>query len=173
FGDGSETAGLGYTDGPNNRPDAPMRTDRVPKEYYRDPPPVRKLDDRFLEVMDAAITAIVSPTSTVAPVTGGGGLFPRPGSLRRAAEAEPVDDAPEGKRCVDAVLQALASGLPMERGEIIKWVGDLSTSWDRPKPWGIKMITNVLRDLLASGEIEQPAGKGTAYQAVARDSEGS
>lgn len=177
FGDGSETAGLGYTDGPDNRPDAPMRTDRVGREHYRNPPPVRQLDDRFLEVMDRAMREAVSPTSTVAPVAGpgpsSGGLIPRPGSLQpRAAEAELVDDAPEGRRCVDAVLQVLTdSKEPMDRGDIIKWVGDLSKMWGRPKPWGIKMIQNTLRDLVASGQVVQPGGKGTAYQAVVRDSE--
>ena len=184
FGDGSETAGLGYCDGPENRPDAPMRTDRVPKEYYRNPPAVRQLDDRFLEVMDKAMKSAVSPTSTVATVgeavngllAPGGpvkSLIPRPGSLPdRPADPEPVDDAPEGRRCVDAVLQVLTDAAgPMDRGDVIKWVTDLSTIWGRPKPWGIKMIQNTLRDLLASGAVVQPAGKGTAYEVAGRDGE--
>jgi hypothetical protein len=171
FSDGSKTPGLGYTDGPDVRPDAPMRTDMVAKDHYRDPPPVPVLDDRFLEVMDAAMKAAVSPTSAIAPVGGDGPVrspIPGPGSLQTAeAEPELADDAPEGKRCVDAVLQVLAdSAEPLTRGEVAKWVGDLSKMWGRPKPWGIKMITNVLADLLASGAIEQPAGKGTAYQSA-------
>lgn len=174
FSDGSKTPGLGYTDGPDVRPDAPMRTDMVAKGHYRNPPPVPQLDDRFLEVMDAAMKSAVSPTSTVALVGGGGGPakspIPRPGSLQPSpAEPEAADDAPEGRRCVDAVLQVLTDAAgPLERGEIIKWVSDLSKMWGRPKPWGIKMIGIVLGDLLASGAIMQPGGKNTPYQATAR-----
>jgi hypothetical protein len=167
FGDGSETAGLGFTSGPDNRPDAPMRTDLVGKEHYRNPPEVRELDDRFLEVMDAAMKAWVSRASKpIAPVSGGGPVkspIPRPGSLKPPEEEE-TDSGPEGKRCVDAVRQVLGDAAgPMSRGDIIKWVGDLSKMWGRPKPWGIKMIQNVLRDLVASGEAVQPDGKGNDY----------
>jgi hypothetical protein len=52
FADGKETYGLGYVAGPDNRPDAPMRTDLVPKAMRRKVPPVPVIDDRFAEVMD-------------------------------------------------------------------------------------------------------------------------
>ena len=173
FPDMSKTAGLSYADGPDVRPDAPMRTDLVGKDYYRDPPPVPVLDDRFLEVMDAAMKAAVSPTSTVAAVSGGGGPvvspIPRPGSLQSPPVPDPVDDAPQGQRCADAVLQVLTdSAGPLERGDILKWVTDLSKVWGRSKPWDVRMITKVLGDLLAAGTVVQPGGKGTAYQLASR-----
>jgi hypothetical protein len=168
FADGSKTTGLGYADNASGRPDAPMRTDYIGIEHYRNPPPVRQLDDRFLEVMEKAMREAVSPTATVAPVTGGGPAvspIARPGGVTPPAAVEETDDAPEGRRCVDAVLQVLAdSAVPLGRGEVIKWTGDLASMWGRPKPWGMKMVGLALGELLAAGKIEQPAGKGTAYQ---------
>ena len=138
FGDGSPTAGLGYTSGPDNRPDAPMRNDRVGKDHFRNPPAVRGLDGRFLEVMDKAMKAAVSPTSAVAPLN----------SPPEAAE----DEGPSGRQCADAVWQVLVDrGGPMERGEIIKWVTDLARAWERPKPWTIKAIGNACTKLAEGG----------------------
>jgi hypothetical protein len=189
FRDKTETAGLGYTDGPDNRPDAPMRNDRVPRSAYKDPPAVRQLDDRFLEVMDRAMKDAVSPTSSVAPVgvvraiheagrlvdaanasPQGRALLARP--LLSAVPEEP-DDAPEGRRCVDAVWQVLSTdGGPMERGEIIVAAGALSAEWKRAKPWSIKAVGLALRDLTDGKEagrvVRQPV-KGGPYQAEASE----
>jgi hypothetical protein len=55
FVDGRETYGLGYVAGPDNRPDAPMRVDLLPKTARRKDPLVPRLDDRFLEAMDVAM----------------------------------------------------------------------------------------------------------------------
>jgi hypothetical protein len=55
FTDGKETYGLGYAAGPDNRPDAPMRVDLLPKAMRRQDPRVPVLDDRFREAMDAAM----------------------------------------------------------------------------------------------------------------------
>jgi hypothetical protein len=174
FGDQTETAGLSYTAGPDNRPDAPMRTDRIPKELYRNPPPVPVLDDRFLEVMDRAMREAVSPSSTVAPVTGApapAGAVPAPRRplfgarhLTAVPDLDP-EDAPAGRRCADAVLRVLtADGGPLERGVIIERAGLVSKEWGRRSPWTIKAVGNALQAMTASGTIVQPAGKGTAYR---------
>jgi Helicase HerA, central domain len=133
FADGRETYGLGYAAGPDNRPDAPMRSDLVPKAMRRRVPPVPKLDDRFLEAMDAAMGTQ-------------GVLLPRPD-----VPAPEADDMPEGRRCIDAVWQILAdAGKPMERGEIIKWVNELvTTGWGRERPFTIRSITSALTALTA------------------------
>ena len=178
FADGKETAGLGYADGPDSRPDAPMRTDRVPRSAYLNPPAVPRLDDRFLEVMDRAMKDSASPTSTVAPVGGAPQPVPATAGERRLllvkpspAPAEVPDDSPEGRRCVDAVWQVLsAHGWPLERGEIISLTGKLAQQWGRDKPWSIKAVGMALRDLadgkVAGCLIAQPV-KGGPYQAVA------
>jgi hypothetical protein len=178
FGDGEETAGLGYMDGPDNRPDAPMRTDRVSKDHYRNPPAVRQLDDRFLEVMDRAMKASVSPTSTVAPVPAAARNGQRAGGLGTLLRHPRRDDTPEpeaaqeGRRCIDAVWQVLSdAGAEMTRGEVIKWTGDLARSWDR-KPWSIKAIQNALTDLAEGKDQARPVAKPRdgVYRAVVGDS---
>jgi hypothetical protein len=173
FGDGSPTAGLSYCDGPDNRPDAPMRTDRIPQEAYASPPPVPRLDDRFLEVMDRAMRAAVSPTSTVAlPVPAprpeaGGGLAALGRPKLQLVPALPDSEDAAGRRCVDAVAAVLSAAPgPVDRGVIIQEAARLSAEWGRPKPWTIRAVTLALRDLVDSGRAIQPAGKGSAYQAV-------
>jgi hypothetical protein len=69
FTDGKETYGLGYVAGPDNRPDAPMRTDLVPKAMRRKVPAVPALDDRFAEAMARAMEK-----RRAAPVPGPSGL---------------------------------------------------------------------------------------------------
>lgn len=178
FGDGEETAGLGYMDGPDSRPDAPMRTDRVGKEHYRNPPQVRQLDDRFLEVMDRAMKESVSPTSTVAPVpvaaperpAASGGL----GKLLQIRRDEPPapEPATEGRRCIDAVWQVLReTSAEMTRGEVIKAAGDKARSWER-KPWSIKAIQNALTDLAEGKETGRAVVKPRdgVYRAVVSES---
>jgi hypothetical protein len=134
FQDGKETYGLGYCAGPDNRPDAPMRSDKVPKAMLAGVPPVPSLDDMFLEAMDRAMRGVPLPS----------GPAPEP-------EPAAADDAPEGRRCIDAVWQILAdAGKPMERGEIIKWVSELvTTGWGREKPFTIRSITSALTTLTA------------------------
>jgi hypothetical protein len=155
FEDLSKTAGLGYADGPDMRPDAPMRTDRAAREHYLNPPPVPVLDDRFLEVMDGEMKEAVSPTAAVAPLPAA--PAPPPGGLGKLMRFSRRDDTPapepapepvlEGRRCVDAVWQVLSGAdAEMTRGEIIKRVGDLARSRNR-KPWSIKAIQNALTDL--------------------------
>jgi|SRR5580704_2127534 hypothetical protein len=155
FADGKETYGLGYAAGPDNRPDAPMRSDLVPKAMRRRVPAVPVLDDRFLEDMDRAM--------------GGQGV-PVPSS----APDPPADDAPEGRRCADAVWQVLAdSGKPMERGEVIKWVNELvTTGWGREKPFSIRSVTDALAKLTAGdgGRVITKVRDGV-YQAPQDESE--
>jgi hypothetical protein len=131
FPDGSTTAGLGYVVGPDNR-QAPMRVDLVPSRIRHAPVTVPQLDDRFAEAMDRVmkVQGVLLPTGP-------------------AADPAPADDAPEGRRCIDAVWQVLSdSGNEMERGEIIKWVNELATIWGRSKPFSIRAISDALRDLV-------------------------
>jgi hypothetical protein len=170
FADGTATAGLGYTDGPDRRPDAPMRCDYVSKEHYRNPPPVPRLDDRFMEVMDRAMRESVSPTSAAAPVAAApakGGLRLLGGTRDKPAEpsAEAPEDAPEGRRCIDAVLQVLqAAGGPADRGQVAAAVAAVSAEWGRPKCWSLRQIGNTLRELTEAGQAVQADGKGSAYR---------
>jgi hypothetical protein len=168
FADGTKTAGLSYTDGYDARPDAPMRTDRVPDSAYVSPPPVPVLDDRFLEAMGRAASPPVSPTATVAPVPGARPAGP-PRLMLVRSPAPPAPPAevpePEGRRCIDAVRLVLrqAAG-PVTRGEVIAAAGELSAQWGRPGPWSVKAVSMALRELTDSGQASQPA-KGGSYQA--------
>jgi hypothetical protein len=172
FADGSKTSGLAYTDGPDVRPDAPQRGDFVGREHYLSPPAVPVLDDRFLEVMDKVMKVAVSPSSTVAPVTGdpapvsGGGLL----TLVRPARVEDdeADDAPEGRQCADAVWKVLSDdGGPLSRGVIIERIGVLSEAWGRAKPWTVKAIGNACGKLAEGGVPGRPVTKSGngVYQA--------
>jgi Helicase HerA, central domain len=151
FANGKETYGLGYADGPDARPDAPMRTDLVPKSARMNVPQVPVLDDMFLEAMDRAMRA------------GGITLPPAPVALPPEV---PEADGPEGRRCADAVLQVLGDRkAPMERGEIIKWVGELATTgWGRAKPFHMKSVGDALRALTESGTVVKVGGG--VYQAA-------
>lgn len=140
FTNGKETTGLGYIAGPDNRPDAPMRTDVVPNAMRRAVPEPPRLDDRFLEAMDRAMNQ-----GTV--------LLPSDAGTVPARET-PADDAPEGRRAVDAVWEVLRrAGGEMDRGEIIAAAGELVTGeWGREKPYSIRAVGDALRDL-ASGKV--------------------
>ena len=143
FPDGSATQGLGYVVSVDDR-QAPMRADLVPSRMRHQAAPVPSLEDEFLEAMDRAMGAqgVLLPSLPALP-----SLSPQP----EAADA----DGPEGRRCTDAVLQILADrGAEMERGEIIKWVGELvTTGWGRPKPFSIKSVGDALRKLAEAGKI--------------------
>jgi hypothetical protein len=138
FANGKETYGLGYASGPDARPDAPMRSDLVPKAMRHRVPAVPSLDDGFLEAMDRAMRGGV-PLPSVAAVT---------------PEAA-ADDGPEGRRCADAVLQVLNDrGTEMERGEVIKWTSELvTTGWGRDKPFSMRSVGNALADLTGAGKV--------------------
>ncbi len=172
FPDGSPTAGLGYLDGFDSRPDAPMRVDLPGPEAYTNPPPVPQLDDRFLEVMDKAMREAVSPTAAVAPVAAPAQQGAASGLARLSLVRSAAEPAAElaGQRCEDAVWLVLTeAGGPVERGEIISRVGGISEQWERPKCWSIRQIGNVLRDMadgkVAGRQVRQPV-KGGPYQAV-------
>lgn len=131
FPDGEATGGLGYVISVDNR-QAPFRSDMVPRRMRRQPVEVPQLEPEFLEVMDRAMRGVKLPATP-------------------SAAPEPADDAPDGRRCVDAVWQVLAdSGQPMERGEIIRWVSELATTgWGREKPFSIRAVTDALAKLAA------------------------
>jgi DNA segregation ATPase FtsK/SpoIIIE, S-DNA-T family len=176
FPDGRPTAGLGYLDGFDARPDTPMRVDLPGPQAYAGPPPVPRLDDRFLEVMDRAMRESVSPTSGVAPVTASPASQAPASGLARlrlirsepAAPAEPAE--PEGQRCEDAVWMVLTeAGGPVERGEIISRAGGIAEQWGRDKCWSIRQIGQVLRDMtdgkVPGRQVLQPVKSGP-YQAA-------
>lgn len=139
FPDGEPTGGLGYVVGPDNR-QAPMRISPVPAAMRRSIPPIPVLDDRFAEVMQSVMTYYGGTQGTLEP----GSPSPAPAA----------DDAPEGRRCIDAVWQVLAdSGKPMERGEVIKWVNELATTgWGRDKPFSIRAIGDACAKLAEGKE---------------------
>jgi hypothetical protein len=150
FTDGRETYGLGYVAGPDNRPDAPMRTDLVPKAMRRKVPAVPELDDRFAEAMARAmeqhrLASVPAPSSLGAPAA----LAPVP--------APADDDGPEGRTCTDAVLAVLReAGREMDRGEIELGTRDLAAQWGRETPWVSRSVSLALEGLIASGEVEKP-----------------
>lgn len=149
FPDGRETFGLGYADGPDARPDAPMRTDLVPKGMLRSVPRVPVLDDGFLEAMDRTAPGV--------PVTA-------PSAVVEA------DDGPEGRACADAVLQVLtALGKPAERGDVIKAASELAvTGWGRDRPWTLRSFTNAFGRLTDDAKIIRV--RDGVYQAAAVNS---
>jgi hypothetical protein len=157
FANGKETYGLGYAAGPDNRPDAPMRTDIVPKAMRKQVPAIPQLDDDFLEAMDRAMAGWLDVPS------------------EPAAATEPADDgaedAPEGRKCVDAVWLVLSeAGRPMERGDIIWGVSTLAETWER-KLWALRSVTGALERLVAGQvpgkTVTKPNGdKGGVFLAV-------
>jgi hypothetical protein len=151
FADGKETYGLGYAAGPDNRPDAPMRTDLVPKAMRRSVPDVPPLDDRFREAMEHAMGKL-----RIASV-------PSPASLGPSLAAVPAvteDDGPEGRTCSDAILAVLDG--EMTRGQIITKVKILTEAtpgnngWGRPKTFSTKAVQNALTAMAGDGRILKP-----------------
>jgi hypothetical protein len=138
FPNGAPTQGIGYAVTLDNR-QAPMRTDMVPSRMRHEPVTVPQLEPEFLEAMDWAMgtRGILMPSSPLV----------RPD--------EQSDDGPEGRTCAEAVLMVLTDrGTEMERGEIIKWVGDLTTTaWEREKPFNVRSISNALKTLTTAGKI--------------------
>jgi hypothetical protein len=152
FPDGEATGGLGYVISVDNR-QAPFRTDMVPRRMRRQPAVVPALEPEFLEVMDRAMRgALTVPSGPARPRPAPDALGYRLGPLNPPAELDPESsDAPDGRRCVDAVWQVLSdSGQPMERGEVIRWVSELATTgWGRDKPFSIRAVTDALARLAA------------------------
>ena len=140
--DGRETYGLGYCAGPDNRPDAPMRTDLVPKAMRRKVPQVPSLDERFLEAMDRAM----GDEGVQVPLEAPPFLVPVP------------DDGPPdqpGKACADAVTEVLrANGRPMERGDIYVAIEGKAREWGRPRPWSLSALRDALNSLTKAGIID-------------------
>jgi len=154
FPDGEPTQGIGYAVTMDNR-QAPMRTDLVPSRMRHQAVAVPSLEDEFLEAMDRVMGAqgVLLPSLPALP------------SLPPQADTADAD-GPEGRRCTDAVLQVLADrGAEMERGEIIKWVGELAvTGWGRAKPFSIKSVGDALRKLTDAGTITRV--RDGVYQAA-------
>jgi hypothetical protein len=160
FPSGEPTGGLGYAIGPDNR-QAPMRVSPVPARMRRAVPSVAEFDESFDAALHAGMIAWHAFTAGAEKA-----------AAATAADSVPADDAPEGRRCADAVWQVLAdSGQPMERGEIIRWVSELATTgWGREKPFSIRSVTNALNTLLEGdgGRVIAKVREGV-YQAAPRE----
>jgi hypothetical protein len=138
FPDGEPTGGLGYVVGPDNR-QAPFRVSPVPARMRRNLPPVPLLDPAFAGDVSVGMTAANAL------------LHPAPATASQDSD----DDGPEGRRCVDAVLQVLTDrGTEMERGEIIKWTADLvKGAWEREQPFSTRSVGSALKSLAEAGKI--------------------
>jgi hypothetical protein len=152
FPNSQPTWGLGYAVTMDDR-QAPMRTDLVPGRMRHEAVTVPALDDAFLEAMDRAM----GRERVLAP--------PPP-------SAELPEDAPEGRRCVDAVWTVLSErGQDMTRGEVIEWVGTLTETWGRDKKFAIRSISDALQALTTSDDparrIVRVGDPGTGVYRVA------
>lgn len=146
FADGSPTAGLGYLIGPDQR-QAPFRADLVPARLRHAKVQVPALDDRFAAAMASAMRQPVKAATAIPAL--------------RVVEPLPDDDAPEGRKAVDAVWAVLpADGSEVQRGQIIKDVLELVTKkWGR-EPFVLRSITTALEKLTAG----LPDGRQTANE---------
>jgi hypothetical protein len=162
FPDGSETHGLGYLVGPDNRPDSPMRIRLVPNprkvavdSAKREMDPV--FGDAFWRCLEQQ--KIAPPrTAHVAP--------PAP------LAAVPDDDAPEGRTASDAILAVMEdAGRELVCGEICQRAGRYAVAeWGREKPFVIRAVRNALDALEKSGRIEKVAGSSPAEYRLTRPS---
>jgi hypothetical protein len=153
FADGKETAGLGYVVGPDNRPDAPFRTDLVPKAMKRRNPVAPAFDDRFAEAMDRAMRngSVQLPIPASAPLA----------AVPPAPEDEP---APPGRTASDAILAVMdEAGGELDRGELIIRCGRLVTAglgklpgWGRARPFAVRTMSLALAELENSQRIAKP-----------------
>ena len=158
FPDGSETHGLGYIVGPDNRPDSPMRVRLVPNpRKVAVDAAAREMDavfgDAFRRCLDQQrITPRTAATPAAAPLA-----------------AVPDDDAPEGRTASDAILAVLAgAGTELERGEICNRAGSMATdTWGRPKPFRMRAVADALKALTEAGRIDRPR---TGFYALSRPS---
>ncbi len=150
FPDGTETHGLGYIVGPDNRPDSPMRSRLVPN-------PRKVAVDAQIAEMDPvfgdAFRAVLDQAKGTAPAV-------RSASL--AAVPLPEDDKP-GRAAADAILSVLTEEL--DRGQIIVACRDLAGKWGRGRPFSTKTISDALRKLVTEGKITQ-AGDRAPYAPV-------
>ena len=145
FPDGTETHGLGYIVGPDNRPDSPMRVRLVqnPRKVAVEAR-VAEMDavfgDAFRAVLDQAKAA--APRIAAAPL----------------AAVPPVEDDKPGRSAADAILAVLTG--EMDRGHIIAALRDLAGEWGRPSPWKARAIGDALGKLTSDGKITK-TGHGT------------
>jgi hypothetical protein len=130
FSNGKETSGLGYVAGPDNRPDAPMRTDIVPS-WMKRAVEVPALDDRFAAAMDKA--RAFSGPQVALPV-----LAP--------LAAVPVPEGKPGRSAADAVMAVLDR--EMSRGEVIAALEGA---------YSIRTVGDVLGKLTADGKVAKVA----------------
>jgi hypothetical protein len=145
FPDGTETHGLGYIVGPDNRPDSPMRVRLVqnPRKVAVEAR-VAEMDSVFGDAFRAVLAAAkaAAPRIAAAPL----------------AAVPPVEDDKPGRSAADAILAVLTG--EMDRGHIIAALRDLAGEWGRPSPWKARAIGDALGKLTSDGKITK-TGHGT------------
>lgn len=148
FPDGSETHGLGYIAGPDNRPDSPMRVRLVrnPRKVAVESQ-IAEMDDVFGNAFRAVLDAAGRAGPAVRPAAV---------STTLAAVPPPEDDKP-GRTAADAILAVLDR--EMTRGEIIVACGLVTKEWGR-KPFSTKALSDALSKLASADQIDKP-GHGT------------
>jgi hypothetical protein len=154
FPDGSETHGLGYIVGPDNRPDSPMRVRLVPNpRKVAVDAPAREMDAVFGDAFRGVLGRAAPQPQAAAPL---------------AAIPVPEDDKP-GRTAADAILAVLdEAGRELDRGQIITRMRNLVTGeWGRAEPFGVRATGDALGKLTAEGKIEK-TGHGSYAPVRAR-----
>lgn len=144
FADGSPTVGLGYADGPDNRPGTPARWDWVPDPHaVARRARIRGLDERCAEAMRTAMKAAVTQLAAVVS----------PGLAAVPDEDEPPS---EGRSCADAILAVLDR--QMTKGEIMTRAAQLVTGeWGRRKPFTARAFSDAFTRLADEKRIVKHA----------------
>ena len=145
FDDGTQTFGLGYTSGPDGRPDAPMRAD--------DPGNARRtaVQNEAAEIDEVFAAAWHKSLGDLDE--GGVGdeaAENMPGNMPRETVTLAAVPGEDGQAVAGAVLAALtATGTPMRTEDIIKATGG------RVAP-----VTRALRQLAGDGQIAKLGDRG-------------
>jgi hypothetical protein len=174
FANGTETHGLGYLVGPDQRPDSPMRVRLVPNpRKVATEADIAPMDPVFGDAFRGSLIVqaqhgfagaaeMCESLGLTVPAAAPGGTAPAAPPDAPALVPDAAD--PGGQTAADAILAVLTR--PMERGEILEAVERKRLEWGREKPWTIRAVTGPLRQMTEAGRIAQPGGDGTAYSPV-------
>jgi hypothetical protein len=157
FADGSETCGLGYTMGPDARPDAPARSRLVdnPRRVAVESS-IAEMDPVFGDAFRASLAAqedTMRRGSRKLAIASGARSAGVP-----AAEV-PEDDCEPGTTAADAVLAVLAGG-EMATGDIIQAAGARRIERGAAKPYSIRAVSTALAALTRDGRIVKLGDRG-------------
>lgn len=148
FADGSPTAGIGYVNGPDGRPDTWMRLRKVrnPRKAAMENDPA-EMDPVFRAAWGASLASTAPSAKGTRPVSP---LSPVPA----------WDDGPAepGRGCADAILAVLTA--ETERAEIMTLAGQLVTApapegWGRAANFSPRTYVNALASLSEDGRIRR------------------